>query len=56
MTGSNRGLGLEFVRALVSRDFVVYATCRLPDEAGELKELSSQYPDKVRRIIVITLY
>jgi NAD(P)-dependent dehydrogenase (short-subunit alcohol dehydrogenase family) len=41
--GASRGLGLEFARQLLQRQGQeVVATCRRPDEAGELKELQQQ--------------
>ena len=39
VTGANRGIGLEFARQLKDRGDAVYATCRSPDEADELKSL-----------------
>jgi hypothetical protein len=47
VTGSNRGLGLAFVKALVKRGFVVYATCRDCTDAQELKDFSTQHPGQV---------
>jgi len=38
ITGSNRGIGLEFARQYA------HATCRRPAEAGELHELAEQRP------------
>jgi NAD(P)-dependent dehydrogenase (short-subunit alcohol dehydrogenase family) len=40
ITGSNRGLGLEWVRQYVEDRWRVYATCRHPPEAGELHEIA----------------
>jgi NAD(P)-dependent dehydrogenase (short-subunit alcohol dehydrogenase family) len=42
VTGSNRGLGLEWVRQYAKEGWRVYATCRHPMEAGELKALAEQ--------------
>ena len=42
VTGSNRGLGLEWVRQYARDGWRVYATCRFPDQADELLELSDQ--------------
>ena len=39
VTGSNRGLGLEFVRQLQEQGATVIATCRTPEKAQALKEL-----------------
>lgn len=40
VTGASRGLGLEFVRALLARGAVVYATCRTPANAPALEALA----------------
>jgi NAD(P)-dependent dehydrogenase (short-subunit alcohol dehydrogenase family) len=45
ITGSNRGLGLEWVRKCVERGWPVIATCRYPDSAAELQELASRQPE-----------
>ncbi|MGD8228382.1 MAG: SDR family oxidoreductase [Desulfobacteraceae bacterium] len=42
VTGSNRGLGLEWVRQYATEGWRVYATCRHPAEARELKALAEQ--------------
>ena len=44
ITGSNRGLGLEWVRQCAADGWKVFATCRHPAEALELRELAEQYP------------
>ena len=41
VTGSDRGLGLEFVRQYAIRGAQVIATCRHPDTATELKALAA---------------
>jgi NAD(P)-dependent dehydrogenase (short-subunit alcohol dehydrogenase family) len=43
ITGSNRGLGLEWVRQYAEDGCRVFATCRYPDEAVELARLADQY-------------
>ncbi len=43
ITGSNRGLGLEFVRQYLNQGDTVYASCREPENASELQELAAQY-------------
>ena len=43
VTGSNRGLGLEFVRQYLGDGWRVYATCRHPAEADELQRLTKIY-------------
>ena len=40
VTGSNRGIGLEWVRQYATEGWCVYATCRQPSEAQELQELA----------------
>ena len=40
VTGSSRGLGLEFVRQLVQRNIKVYASCRNISHCEELQSLS----------------
>lgn len=44
ITGSNRGLGLEWARQYAQEGWRVFATCRHPAEADSLKELAGQYP------------
>ncbi len=44
ITGSNRGLGLEWTRQYARLDWKVYATCRHPDAADELQQLKHDYP------------
>ena len=44
VTGSNRGLGLEFVRQLLARGDRVYAACRHPGRALALTELAGAHP------------
>jgi len=43
VTGSNRGIGLEFVRQYLDAGWRVYATCRHPPEATELQHLARLY-------------
>jgi NAD(P)-dependent dehydrogenase (short-subunit alcohol dehydrogenase family) len=42
ITGSNRGLGLEFVRQYVSRGWRVIATARDPEKAADLRALAAK--------------
>ncbi len=42
ITGSNRGLGLEWVKQCAADGWRVFATCRHPAEAAELRELASK--------------
>ena len=44
ITGSNRGIGLEFARRYAARGYRVLATCRNPAAAGELKALAVRFP------------
>lgn len=39
ITGANRGLGLEFARQYLADGWTVYAACRDPESASELKQL-----------------
>lgn len=43
ITGSNRGLGLEFARLYAARGWDVIATCRNPSGAEDLKSLKAQH-------------
>ena len=43
ITGSNRGLGLEFSRQYAAAGWNVIATCRSPQTAKELQILAEQY-------------
>jgi NAD(P)-dependent dehydrogenase (short-subunit alcohol dehydrogenase family) len=43
ITGSNRGIGLEYVRQLLARGDRVFATCRNPESAQGLQTLKEQY-------------
>ncbi len=53
ITGSNRGIGLEFVRQYAEQGWTVIATCRSPDTATELQALAAKYPGiKVERLDV----
>ncbi|WP_133127954.1 SDR family NAD(P)-dependent oxidoreductase [Legionella nagasakiensis] len=40
ITGSNRGLGFEFVKQLSEQNFHVIATCRHPEKTKELQQWS----------------
>ncbi|MBI1422305.1 MAG: SDR family NAD(P)-dependent oxidoreductase [Gammaproteobacteria bacterium] len=43
ITGSNRGIGLEWARQYAEIGWRVYATCRLPEQADALKQLAQQH-------------
>ena len=53
VTGTNRGIGLEFVRQYLARGDRVIATCRQPSEARALQELAAAEPG-VRLVIADT--
>jgi NAD(P)-dependent dehydrogenase (short-subunit alcohol dehydrogenase family) len=44
VTGSNRGLGLAWVRQCAARGWRVLATCRDPQSATDLQALASHHP------------
>lgn len=55
VTGSNRGLGLEWVRQYASLGWRVFATCRHPEEATELIHLARDFSSvSVHRLDVTT--
>jgi NAD(P)-dependent dehydrogenase (short-subunit alcohol dehydrogenase family) len=43
ITGSSRGIGLEFTRQYARLGWTVIATCRSPDKALELQEIAKDY-------------
>ena len=45
VTGSNRGLGLEFVRQYAARGWKVIATARSPEAATELRAIAAKNRD-----------
>ena len=47
VTGANRGLGLEFVRQYADDGWRVFAACRVPKSARELKELESRHAGRI---------
>ncbi len=47
ITGANRGIGLELASQCATRGDRVFATCRTPKRANELKDLGIQYPGQV---------
>jgi NAD(P)-dependent dehydrogenase (short-subunit alcohol dehydrogenase family) len=48
ITGANRGLGLEFARQYLADGWQVYAACRDPDSASELRRLADDSDDKLQ--------
>lgn len=47
VTGSNRGIGLEFARQLLARGDRVVATARHPGKATALNALAGEYPGRL---------
>lgn len=54
ITGSNRGIGLEFSRQYAALGWRVIATCRNPDDADDLKQIAAQYPNLIIEKLDIT--
>lgn len=53
VTGSNRGIGFEFVRQYAELGWNVIATARTPDRATDLQSLAGEYPNvRVERLDV----
>jgi len=50
ITGSNKGLGLEFVKQYLKRGEEVIATCRNPEKADVLQQLQQKHSDKLKII------
>ena len=47
ITGTSRGIGLEFVRQYAMDGWHVFACCRNPSSADALNQLASQLPEKI---------
>ena len=48
ITGSNRGIGLEFVKQFLQREnYIVVACCRKPDKADALIKLQNDYKNRL---------
>ncbi|MCP4181022.1 MAG: SDR family oxidoreductase [bacterium] len=47
ITGTNRGLGLEFVKQYLNNGWNVIACCRKPDNAKELNQLKFDYTEQL---------
>jgi NAD(P)-dependent dehydrogenase (short-subunit alcohol dehydrogenase family) len=47
ITGANRGLGLEFARQYAAAGWRVFAGCRSPDRADDLRQLAAAHPGQV---------
>lgn len=54
ITGTNRGIGLEFVRQLAARDYNVIATARKPEAAEELNALAADHDNVVVEQLDVT--
>jgi NAD(P)-dependent dehydrogenase (short-subunit alcohol dehydrogenase family) len=48
ITGANRGIGFEFARQYLADGWQVYAACRYPDSASELRRLADDSDDKLQ--------
>lgn len=48
ITGTNRGIGLEFVRQYAEQGWRVLACTRNPADAGDLKQLAARFSDTVQ--------
>ena len=48
ITGSNRGIGLEFAHQYASGGWRVFACCRKPAAADALNRLANQYPERIQ--------
>ncbi|MCP4001076.1 MAG: SDR family oxidoreductase [Gammaproteobacteria bacterium] len=54
ITGSNRGIGLEFVNQYAAADWRVIATCRSPSKADELQLIADDYSNVVVEQLDVT--
>ena len=54
ITGSNRGIGLEFVRQYAADNWSVIATCRSPAKADELEAIALEYPKVIIEQLDVT--
>ena len=54
ITGSNRGIGFEFVRQLSARDWRIIATARTPENAADLKAMAATDPDILIETLDVT--
>jgi NAD(P)-dependent dehydrogenase (short-subunit alcohol dehydrogenase family) len=54
ITGSNRGLGLEFARQYAEKGWNIIATCRHPGGADDLKRLADEYDQMVIEKLDVT--
>ncbi len=54
ITGTNRGIGLEFVKQYAERGATVIATARRPADAKELIALAAQHPNVTIEALDVT--
>ena len=54
ITGSNRGIGLEFTRQYAERGWQVIATCRRPEAATELQAIARNHSNVIIEALDIT--
>jgi NAD(P)-dependent dehydrogenase (short-subunit alcohol dehydrogenase family) len=54
ITGSNRGIGLEFVHQYAAADWRVIATCRSPAKATDLQSIADEYSNVVVEQLDVT--
>lgn len=54
VTGSNRGIGLEFVRQYAAKGWFVIATTRRPAEAERLQQIAAENPSVVVELLDVT--
>lgn len=47
ITGSSRGLGLEFTKQYLEKGDKVIASCRKPEKANDLQNLKERYPENL---------
>lgn len=55
ITGSNRGMGLEWARQYIEEGWRVYASCRFPERADSLQQLAAENTNvSIHRLDVTT--
>ncbi len=54
VTGSNRGIGLEFVRQYAAKGWFVIATTRRPVQADRLQQLARRYDTVTVELLDVT--
>lgn len=47
ITGTNRGLGLEFVKQYADAGWYVIACCRVPDKTDDLNALAKKHAPQI---------